>query len=109
MPEMNQQVLLERRPNGMPVPDDFAIVGRPPSEPGEGQVLLRGIYLSLDPYCAGGSAVSALTRRPPRSAMSSRVELSVRSRGRATPAFEKAILRPAATAGRRIASSMVTR
>jgi NADPH-dependent curcumin reductase CurA len=53
MPEMNQQVLLKRRPNGMPVPDDFAIVGRPLSEPGEGQVLLRGIYLSLDPYMRG--------------------------------------------------------
>ena len=53
MPEMNRQVLLKRRPNGMPVPDDFAIVERSLSEPGEGQVLLRGIYLSLDPYMRG--------------------------------------------------------
>src|SRR5919206_2468050 len=53
MPEMNRQVLLKRRPNGMPVPDDFSIVDTPLSEPGDGQVLLRGIYLSLDPYMRG--------------------------------------------------------
>ena len=53
MPEMNRQVLLKRRPNGMPVPDDFAIVEGPLPEPGDGQVLLRGIYLSLDPYMRG--------------------------------------------------------
>ena len=53
MAEMNRQVLLKRRPNGMPVTDDFAIVGGPLLEPGDGQVLLRGIYLSLDPYMRG--------------------------------------------------------
>ena len=53
MPETNRQVLLKRRPNGMPVPEDFAVVDAPLPEPGEGQVLLRGIYLSLDPYMRG--------------------------------------------------------
>jgi NADPH-dependent curcumin reductase len=53
MADMNRQVLLKRRPNGMPVPDDFAIVERLLSEPGEGQVLLKGIFLSLDPYMRG--------------------------------------------------------
>ena len=53
MPEVNRQVLLKRRPNGMPVADDFATVERPLLEPGDGQVLLRGIYLSLDPYMRG--------------------------------------------------------
>jgi hypothetical protein len=53
MAETNRQVLLKRRPNGMPVADDFAIVDSPLLEPGEGQVLLRGIYLSLDPYMRG--------------------------------------------------------
>ena len=53
MPETNRQILLQRRPNGMPVPEDFAIVDRPLPEPGEGQVLLRAIYLSLDPYMRG--------------------------------------------------------
>ncbi len=50
---MNRQVLLQRRPDGLPVPDDFAIVDRPLPEPADGQVLLRGIYLSLDPYMRG--------------------------------------------------------
>jgi NADPH-dependent curcumin reductase len=53
MPETNRQVLLKRRPNGMPVPEDFAIVDAALPEPGDGEVLLRGIYLSLDPYMRG--------------------------------------------------------
>jgi NADPH-dependent curcumin reductase len=53
MPERNQQVLLKRRPEGMPVPADFDIVDAPIPEPRDGEVLLRGIYLSLDPYMRG--------------------------------------------------------
>src|SRR3984957_4044750 len=53
MPETNRQILLKRRPDGMPAPEDFALVDTPLPEPGEGQVLLRGIYLSLDPYMRG--------------------------------------------------------
>src|SRR3984957_18105222 len=37
----------------MPVPEDFAIVDSPLPEPHDGQVLLRGMYLSLDPYMRG--------------------------------------------------------
>jgi NADPH-dependent curcumin reductase CurA len=53
MPDTNRQVLLKRRPEGMPVAEDFAIVDSALPEPSEGQVLLRGIYLSLDPYMRG--------------------------------------------------------
>jgi NADPH-dependent curcumin reductase len=53
MPERNRQVLLQRRPNGLPVPEDFAIVEAPLPEPAAGEVLLRGLYLSLDPYMRG--------------------------------------------------------
>jgi NADPH-dependent curcumin reductase CurA len=53
MPERNRQVLLKRRPEGMPTPGDFDIVDAPLPEPKEGEVLLRGIYLSLDPYMRG--------------------------------------------------------
>jgi len=53
MPERNRQVLLKRRPEGMPAPGDFEIVDAPLPEPGTGEVLLRGIYLSLDPYMRG--------------------------------------------------------
>jgi NADPH-dependent curcumin reductase CurA len=37
----------------MPVPEDFSIADGPLPEPTEGEVLLRGIYLSLDPYMRG--------------------------------------------------------
>ena len=53
MPERNRQVLLHRRPNGMPVPQDFEIAEAPLPNLKEGEVLLRGIYLSLDPYMRG--------------------------------------------------------
>src|SRR6266536_5073049 len=53
MPERNRQIVLSRRPNGMPVPEDFAIAEGPLPEPGEGEVVLRAIYLSLDPYMRG--------------------------------------------------------
>ena len=78
MPEMNRQVLLKRRPNGMPVPDDFAIVEGPLSEPDDGQVLLRASTCRSTPTCGGGSAVSAPMRRPPKSAMSLKAGLSAR-------------------------------
>ena len=53
MPERNRQILLKRRPSGVPVPEDFDIVEAKLPEPGEGEVVLRGIYLSLDPYMRG--------------------------------------------------------
>jgi NADPH-dependent curcumin reductase len=53
MPERNRQIVLKRRPNGMPVPEDFAIAEGALPEPQAGEVLLRGIYLSLDPYMRG--------------------------------------------------------
>jgi NADPH-dependent curcumin reductase CurA len=53
MPERNRRVLLRRRPNGLPVPQDFDIVDGPLPEPQDGEVLLRGVYLSLDPYMRG--------------------------------------------------------
>jgi hypothetical protein len=53
MPERNRQVLLKRRPDGLPAPEDFALVEGALPEPGDGEVVLRGIYLSLDPYMRG--------------------------------------------------------
>jgi NADPH-dependent curcumin reductase len=49
----NRQVLLKRRPVGAPTEDDFTLAEAPLPEPGEGEVLVRGIYLSLDPYMRG--------------------------------------------------------
>ncbi|CAM5367504.1 NADP-dependent oxidoreductase [Streptomyces spiroverticillatus] len=44
---------LVRRPNGWPVPEDFALVETPVSEPAPGRVLVRNLYLSVDPYMRG--------------------------------------------------------
>jgi NADPH-dependent curcumin reductase CurA len=56
MPETNLQILLKRRPVGAPVPEDFDIVETAVPEPGEGQVLVRARFLSLDPYMRGRMA-----------------------------------------------------
>ena len=53
MPVMNRQIRLQARPHGMPTPDLFEIGETPVPEVGEGQVLRRTIYLSLDPYMRG--------------------------------------------------------
>ena len=52
-PSMNRQILLRRRPSGMPEPGDFELVESPVPTPGEGEFLCRTIYLSLDPYMRG--------------------------------------------------------
>jgi len=53
MENRNRQVLLKRRPTGAPTTEDFEIAEGPLPDPGEGEVLVRGIYLSLDPYMRG--------------------------------------------------------
>ena len=49
----NLQVLLASRPVGAPKPDNFSIVKTPIPDLSEGQVLLKTLYLSLDPYMRG--------------------------------------------------------
>ena len=49
---MNRQVLLASRPQGAVTEDDFRIVDAPIAEPGEGEVLVRNEWLSLDPVHA---------------------------------------------------------
>ena len=51
--EISRRVVLARRPEGVPVEDDFAVHEATVAEPGEGEVLYRTIYLSLDPYMRG--------------------------------------------------------
>ncbi len=53
MTEQNLQVVLASRPIGRPSPDNFELVRTPVPTPGEGQLLLRIRYLSLDPYMRG--------------------------------------------------------
>jgi NADPH-dependent curcumin reductase CurA len=49
----NRQILLASRPVGEPTADNFRLVRSPVPTPGEGEVLLRTLYLSLDPYMRG--------------------------------------------------------
>jgi NADPH-dependent curcumin reductase CurA len=53
MAAINRQVLLARRPQGTVMEDDFRIVDAPIVPPGEGEVLVKNEWLSLDPYMRG--------------------------------------------------------
>lgn len=46
----NEKVVLARPLVGVPEPADFRVVEEPAPEPREGELLVRHIYLSLDPY-----------------------------------------------------------
>lgn len=50
---LNRRILLRSRPIGAPRPDDFQLSSGPVPVPAAGQVLLRTLYLSLDPYMRG--------------------------------------------------------
>jgi NADPH-dependent curcumin reductase len=57
LPETLSRVLLARRPQGPPVPDDFRLEeGLPLPEPAGGEALVRTVWLSLDPYMRGRMA-----------------------------------------------------
>ena len=50
---MNRRITLAARPVGAPKPSDFATVDDPVPMPDDGEMLLRTVYLSLDPYMRG--------------------------------------------------------
>ena len=50
---VNRQIVLNAHPVGAPVDTDFALVEGPVPAPGDGELLVRTIYLSLDPYMRG--------------------------------------------------------
>ena len=53
MATTNRQIHLVSRPEGEARADNFRLVEAPLGEPGEGQVLVRHHFLSLDPYMRG--------------------------------------------------------
>jgi NADPH-dependent curcumin reductase len=81
MENRNRQVLLKRRPPGAPTPDDFEIAEAPMPDPGEGEVLVRGIYLSLDPYMGGRISGGRSYAKPVEvgAVMEGRVELEAKA------------------------------
>ena len=51
--DVNRQIRLAAKPVNYPQESDFSLVESPIPEPGEGEVLLQTIWLSLDPYQRG--------------------------------------------------------
>ena len=53
MRNSNRQWRLNSFPDGMPTLDDWELVDTPVPEPGDGEILVRSLYLSVDPYMRG--------------------------------------------------------
>lgn len=51
--DTNRSIRLAARPQGAPTPENFRLETAPVPTPADGQVLLRTVYLSLDPYMRG--------------------------------------------------------
>ncbi len=49
----NHRIVLASRPYGSPTADNFRVESEPLPTPTQGQMLLRTVYLSLDPYMRG--------------------------------------------------------
>jgi NADPH-dependent curcumin reductase CurA len=50
---INREIRLKNRPVGLPSEHDFALVDVPLPTPGPGEVLVRNLYMSVDPYMRG--------------------------------------------------------
>src|ERR1700739_355729 len=59
-----KRIVLASRPTGEPKPSDFRTEEFPVPAPGPGQVLLRTIWLSLDPYMRGRMSDAASYAQP---------------------------------------------
>ncbi|MFD8174436.1 NADP-dependent oxidoreductase [Streptomyces sp. NPDC059709] len=53
LPAVNREWHLVTRPVGWPKPEDFALVEAEVPTPRDGQVLVRNLYVSVDPYMRG--------------------------------------------------------
>ncbi|MEU1302413.1 NADP-dependent oxidoreductase [Streptomyces shenzhenensis] len=63
---INREWHLLSRPVGWPKPEDFALVETEIPTPGEGQVLVRNEYLSVDPYMRGRMSAAKSYAEPYR-------------------------------------------
>jgi len=61
LPNTNRQIVLARRPNGIPLATDFTLQTAAITAPEPGQFLVRNLYLSADPVQRGWAANAALT------------------------------------------------
>jgi NADPH-dependent curcumin reductase CurA len=53
MTATSREIRLASRPEGRPTDENFELAEVPVPEPGEGQALVRNVYLSVDPYMRG--------------------------------------------------------
>ncbi|MFF4185461.1 NADP-dependent oxidoreductase [Streptomyces sp. NPDC001691] len=53
LPATSREWHLVARPNGWPVPSDFALREVPVTEPAAGRILVRNLFMSVDPYMRG--------------------------------------------------------
>lgn len=63
-PDQNRRIVLASRPTGAPSESDFRLESQPLPEPGAGEMLLRTVYLSLDPYMRGRMSDAASYAKP---------------------------------------------
>jgi NADPH-dependent curcumin reductase CurA len=61
----NQQWTVAARPRGAPVREDFALREQPLARPGEGQMLIQVLYLSVAPVMAMYMSGESIAQRPP--------------------------------------------
>jgi NADPH-dependent curcumin reductase CurA len=61
---INRQILLKSRPQGAPGLDNFELAETAIPEPGDGELLMRTRYLSLDPYMRGRMSAAKSYARP---------------------------------------------
>jgi NADPH-dependent curcumin reductase CurA len=64
MSDSRRSVILRSRPKGQPTPDNFSIETEQMPQPGEGEVLTRTLWLSLDPYMRGRMSDAASYAAP---------------------------------------------
>jgi NADPH-dependent curcumin reductase CurA len=61
---LNRRIVLAARPEGEPTPADFRLEEVPAPEPGPGEILLKTLYLSLDPYMRGRMSAAKSYAKP---------------------------------------------
>ena len=74
MPNVNRRMLLTSRPSGRVALDNFTVDEAAIPEPGEGEALIRTLYVSLDPtnrvWMVGRTRICPRSRKVPSCAAS---------------------------------------
>lgn len=64
LPDRNRQVILHDRPTGIPQAQHFRLATAPVPDPAMGEILVRNIYLSVDPAQRGWASAEANYSQP---------------------------------------------